>query len=127
MGMKRKIIMSLFLKTAISTSRWRTISAFTPQLMFRRESHHLPFAESLGGSRPNFSRRWSSTSPQQQEQTPSEAKSSVVLRNTGGLRKLPVVKNPNELMATAQKATKRVKNDVYVGWRLSADSFSYFA
>jgi hypothetical protein len=115
MGLKRRIIMSLFLKTAISSSGWRVTSAFAPQRVLRHGSCH-----SNDSTLQNFSRRWSSTSPhhnqqQQQENAPSsEAKSQVVLRNTGGLRRLPVVKNPKELMATAQKATKRVKNDVYV-------------
>jgi hypothetical protein len=32
-------------------------------------------------------------------------------RNTGGLRRLPVVKNPRELMDTARKVPMRIKHD----------------
>jgi hypothetical protein len=54
---------------------------------------------------------FSSASPQQQHQPTGE---KIKLRNTGGLRRLPVVKSPTELMNKAAKAPKRVKNDAYV-------------
>jgi len=55
---------------------------------------------------------FSSVSSQQQSHQRSEEK--IKLRNTGGLRRLPVVKSPTELMNKAVKAPKRVKNDAYV-------------
>ena len=55
---------------------------------------------------------FSSISPQQQN--PSAGEKRIKLRNTGGLRRLPVVKSPTELMNKASKAPKRIKNDEYV-------------
>jgi hypothetical protein len=39
------------------------------------------------------------------------SKASATLSNTGGLRRLPVVRSPNELMNSARKASLRVRAD----------------
>ena len=67
----------------------------------------------FSSSHPLFSTQEQSQ-PQSQPQSQSQSQSQQKLSNTGGLRRLPVVKSPKELMDKARKVPLRVKNDVTV-------------
>mmetsp|Transcript_5636 Transcript_5636/g.13282 ORF Transcript_5636/g.13282 Transcript_5636/m.13282 type:complete len:480 (-) Transcript_5636:2202-3641(-) len=84
---------------SIRTS-YSSISNINPQYHFGQES-----------------RLFSTSAPQQpsqKQQEPSKPKNQKPKNNTGGLRRLPVVKSPKELMDKARKVPLRVKTDTTI-------------
>jgi hypothetical protein len=98
--------MSILLMSIATASKGPVSSAFAPQAVYRN-------SPALWGAlrRPSLTLTQHFSSPPSQQQPPEAKTKSQKLRNTGGLRKLPVVKAPKELMDKARKAPKRVKND----------------
>ena len=93
----RPSIMLLFSSLAVMTTR----SSFA--FVIQKSHKNQGFRSHVG------SMRWLSSTKTSQVTTAGQKKKK--LSNTGGLRRLPVVKSPKELMDKARKVPLRVKND----------------
>lgn len=102
-----------FLFTAITTTttNCRTVKAFANVVETTRGRGGPRLESRIGRGFVINTACFSSVSPQQQNPLTEE---KIKIRNTGGLRRLPVVKSPTELMNKASKAPKRVKNDASI-------------
>ena len=122
----RKNAMSLLMMSIVAASRSRGVSSFAS---LDAQRVHVGFVSTLGRTlrrKPALGQSatylFSSSPSKLQEQSLDQTskknnnnnKKSTRLSNTGGLRRLPVVKSPIELMDKARKVPKRVKNDLYV-------------
>lgn len=101
--------MSFFV--SIFARNCRVSRAFSPVILSADHGVDRSFVASHVGRQSRISTHMFSTSSTKQQGSNNGFDGKVKLRNTGGLRKLPVVKSPTELINKAVKAPKRIKND----------------